>query len=380
MKIEAVELIATKIPVSRPHVMAIGTTLHQENVLVKVYTDDEGLVGLGEAPHMVGTSGLGESQHTVMTVLEKHIVPRIIGMNPLDIEAVHEAMKKAIPWNLRAKSAIDLALYDILGKHLKTPAYNLLGGKYRDKVLLSSSLPITEYDKALKEAEEKIGKGYKILKQKIGFDADHDVEMIRRLRDQFGYDLKLRADANQGYSVKTAIRAIKKMDKYELDFVEQPVAQWDFKGMAEVSKAVETPIMADEPVITVKDVLHIIEERAAQYLSIYICKPGGILNAKKIATVAEAQDMQCYVGGALEGPPGTAAGLHFAASTPNVSLGCEVGGQSLLLTDVAKEPVTFKDGCLEVPNNPGLGIELDWNKVKECRVSSVTIPKDYKTG
>jgi len=372
-----VELTATKIPVSRPHVMAIGTTLHQESVIVKVYTDED-LIGLGEVPHMVGTSGLGESQHTVMTVLERHIVPRIIDMDPTCIEAVHEAMRKAIPWNLRAKSGIDLAIHDILGKHVKTPVYNLLGGKYRDKVLLSSSLPITEYDKALKEAEEKISKGYRVLKQKIGFDADHDIEMVKRLRDQFGYDLKLRADANQGYSVKTAIRTIKKMDRYGLDFLEQPVVQWDFRGMAEVSKAVETPIMADEPVVTIKDVLGIIEERAAQHLSIYICKPGGLLNAKKIATVAETQDMQCYVGGALEGPSGTAAGLHFAASTPNISLGCEVGGQFLLLTDVAKEPIAFKDGYLEVPNKPGLGIELDWDKVNECKIGSLTIPKDYK--
>lgn len=376
MKIEAVELIATKIAVSRPHVMAIGTTLYQENVIVKVHTDS-GIIGLGEVPHMVGTSGLGESQHTVMTVLEKHIIPKIIGMDATSIEAIHQAMGKSIPWNLRAKSGIDLAIYDILGKQLKTPVYNLLGGKYRDKVLLSSSLPITDYEKAEDEAEARISKGYKVLKQKIGFDPDHDIEMIKRLRDKFGFDLKLRADANGGYSVKTAIRSIRKMEKYELDYVEQPVASWDLKGMAEVSKAVETPIMADEPVVTLQDVLSMIEERAAQYLSIYICKPGGLLKARKLATVAETQDIQCYVGGALEGPSGTAAGLHLAAATPNISLGCEVGGQFLLQVELAKEPAVFTDGCLEIPNKPGLGVDLDWSKVDECKIARLTIPRDY---
>jgi muconate/chloromuconate cycloisomerase len=372
MIIEKVELIMTKIPVARAHVMAIGTSLYQENVVLKVYTDD-GVVGLGEAPHMVGISSLGESPHTVSVVLQKHVIPRILKMDPMKIEAVQREMNRAIPWNFRAKSAVNLACYDIVGKTLKTPVYSLLGGKYRDRLLLSSSIPITDHEKGVKEALEREKQGYKVLKQKIGRDPDHDVEAVKRLRDALGYDFKLRADANQGYSLKTAIKTIRRMERYELEFVEQPTSKWDLDAMAEVSRAVEVPIMADEPVVQPLDALRIIQKGAAQYLSVYVCRPGGIINSKKIAAVAEAHGMECYIGGALEGPIGACAGLHLGASTPNITLGCEVGGQFLLLEDVGKNPIEFVDGCLKVPDGIGLGVELDEEKLEKVKVMSTTI-------
>ena len=368
MKILKVELIPTKIPVIRPHRMAIGTTTYQENIVVKVHTND-GLTGLGEVPHMVGISLMGESQATVKTVLQKHIIPKLIGQNPFNIEKIQMDMDNAIPWNPRAKSGINIALLDLIGKALKTPVYNLLGGKIRDAIPLSWSIPITGFDEGVNEALRMVERGWQILKVKVGrADANEDVEMVKRLRDALGSSVRLRADANQAYSPKTAIRVIRKMERYDIEFMEQPVLARDFRWMAEVSKAVNVPIMADESLITPRDAVQLLEQKAAQYFSIYMSKSGGVLVAKKLASIAQAYDAECYIGGALESIIGASAGLHFGASTPNVTLGCELGGQFLLQEDISAKPLEFEGGSLKVPEGPGLGINLDEKKIRKYKV------------
>lgn len=372
MRIDRVDVTLTKIPTRRPHAMNIGTTTHQELVLVRVRTDD-GLEGVGEVPHMVGHSLKGESPGTVMVMLREKLIPRVLGLDPREIEAIQRAMD-TVPWNLRAKSGINLACYDILGKALGVPVYRLLGGKVRDRVPLSWSIPITEFEAGVREAEEMVARGWRIIKVKTGRPNPHDdVEMVRRIREALGDGVSVRADANQAYDVKTAIRVTNAMARYDLTFMEQPVAWWDLDGLAEVSAAVTVPIMADESCTTPLDAIAIVKRRAAQILSIYISSPGGLLVSKKIATVAEAAGLAAYVGGALESPIGTAAALHFAASTPVITYGCEQGGQFLLSDDLAAEPIAFRDGALMVPDAPGLGVTLDWDKVAHYTVETFSV-------
>ncbi len=373
VKIQRAVVTMTKIPVIRAHKMAIGTTLHQENVILRLYTT-EGLEGLGEAPHMVGISLKGESPHTVVEMLRHRLLPAIFGQSPLDIEGIQQAMDAAVPWNLRAKSAINLAAYDLAGKVLGVPVYTLMGGKVRDAIPLSWSIPITEYDKGAREAAEMVARGWKIIKVKVGRpDPDEDVEMVRVIRDAVGPRVSVRVDANQAYSLKAAIRVARKLERYDVTFFEQPVAWWDLDGMAEVSRATELPIMADESCTTMIDAVEIVKRRAAQILSIYVCSPGGILNSKKVATIAAAAGIAGYVGGALESVIGAAAGLHFAAATPSVTYGCELGGQFLLADDIAQVPLRFHDGALQVPEGPGLGIAIDEDKVRKYKVGEFTL-------
>jgi muconate cycloisomerase len=372
-KIARAVVTLTKIPVIRAHKMAIGTTLHQENVVLRLYTDDE-LEGLGEAPHMVGISLKGESPYTVLEMLRRRLLPAVFGRSPLDVEGLQQAMDAAVPWNLRAKSAINLAAYDLAGKALGVPVHALMGGKVRDAVPLSWSIPITDYESGVREAHEMVRRGWRILKIKVGRpNPDEDVEMVRHVREAVGPDVSIRVDANQAYSVKAAIRVARRLERYDVTFFEQPVAWWDLDGLAEVSRATELPIMADESCTTVIDAMEIARRRAVQILSIYVCSPGGILNSKKVATIGAAAGIAGYVGGALESVIGAAAGLHFAASTPSVTYGCELGGQFLMQDDIAQVPLEFKDGALQVPPGPGLGVAIDEDKVRKYRVDEFSL-------
>ena len=364
MRIERAVVTMTKIPVRRAHRMAIGTTLAQENIILRLYTDD-GLEGLGEAPHMVGVSLKGESPGTVMLMLRDRLLPAVRGMNPFEIERIQQVMERAVPWNYRAKSAVNLALYDLVGKALGTPAHTLLGGRVRDTVPLSWSIPITDGDAGAREAAEKIAQGWGILKLKLGRpDPMEDVEMVRAIREAAGPQVRIRVDANQAYDVKTAIRVAQRIEKYDVEFFEQPVAWWDLDGLAEVSRATVLPIMADESATTLFGAVEVARRRAAQIFSIYVSSSGGLLNAKKMGDLGAIHGIAGYVGGALEGPIGVAAGLHFAGSTPSVTYGCELYGQFLLEEDVAAEPLHFRDGGLVVPTGPGLGVALDEDKLR----------------
>ena len=296
--------------------MSFATTRHQECVYLRLHTD-EGIVGLGEAPHMAGFSGAGETQATVALQLRERLLPAVFGKDPRQIEARQLDMERALPWNPRAKSAVNIALYDIVGKALNTPVYNLLGGIVRDRIPLSWSIPITDHDHAAEDAEMAISRGVRILKMKTGHeDPDHDIERTRRVRAVAGDEVSLRADANQAWDVNTAIYVINSLAESGLDFMEQPVKVWDLDGMAEVRRATNTYIMADESANSPRDVLELAKKRACDLISVYINNGGGIINAKKMAIVAEPAGIGCYVGGALEGAIATRACLHFAASTP----------------------------------------------------------------
>ncbi len=373
MKLTHAEVILTKIPTKRLHRMSFATTRHQECVYIRLHTD-EGIVGLGEAPHMAGYSGAGETQATVAIQLKNRLIPAILGKDPFQIEARQIDLDRAVPWNPRAKSAINMALYDIMGKAFDTPVYNLLGGLVRDRVPLSWSIPITDHPAAIADAEAMVEQGIGILKMKTGHeDPDHDIERTRQVRKAVGDDIRLRADANQAWDVNTAIYVIRSMESENIEFMEQPVKIWDLDGLAEVRKAVNTYIMADESANSPMDVLNLAKKRAVDLISIYVNNPGGLTNAKKMSIVAEPAGIGCYIGGALEGPIGARACLHLAASSPNVTWGCEMGGQFLLEADLGAESIAFVDGHMMVPQGPGLGGDLDPDKLAQYQIDSFEV-------
>lgn len=385
MKITAIETIPIRLPTRRVHQWASLTTPIGVYVIVKLHTDD-GVVGLGEAPVLKDWGGdygryFGETPQSTIHIINDILAPALKDQDPRRFEAIHALMDKAVKGYPYCKAAIDAALYDVVGKALNVPAYQLLGGCFRERVSVAHSLGLMEIDKAVDEAVQAKAEGVRTIKLKGGVDHKRDVELIKRIRKAIGPDLNICVDANQGYpSAKVAVRIIRAMEAYDLLYMEQPVEGIDH--MAEVARRVDIPIMADESAWTGQDVLEIIHKKAADIISIYTTKPGGMFKAKQVAAIAEAAGLPCNVNGSVETGVGNAANLHLAASTGVVTYACVVPVSSpkekakkgiagiYYQDDIITEPFAFDNGDIVVSPKPGLGIELDEDKLEYYRLKS----------
>jgi muconate cycloisomerase len=384
VKITALEVMRVAVPRRRLHRMASMATAVGRYVVVRLATD-AGVDGLGEATVMREWGGdhgayYGESVGTTLTVLQDELFPAIRGRDPFDVEQVLEVMDRTIKGYPYAKAAVDLALHDIIGKASGLPVHQLLGGCYRDRIPLAQSLGIMDVDQAVAEAVAAVGEGIRTIKIKIGLDAAHDEQVVREVRAAVGPGIAITLDANQAYPTpKTAIREIRRLQRHDLLLVEQPVQGLD--EMAQVTAAVDTWIMADESAWTPRDVLKIAERRAADCISIYTTKPGGLFRARQVAAVAEAAGLPCNVNGSGELGVGNAANVHLAASAKIVSLACaypatapaerlptRIAGRQYV-DDIVGEALEYADGCVRVPRRPGLGVTLDPDKIAKYRVA-----------
>jgi muconate cycloisomerase len=383
MKIAKIETIPIRLPTRRVHQWANLTTPIGVYVIIKLYTD-QGLIGLGEAPVLKDWGGdhgkyFGETPQTTAHIVNDILAPALLGQDPRRIEAIHAVMDKAVKGYPYCKAAIDAALYDVAAKAMNVPAYQLLGGLFRERVPIAHSLGLMEIDKAVDEASQAKAEGVKTIKLKGGVEHKRDVELVKRIRQAIGPDVNICVDANQGYpSAKAAVRIIKAMEEYDLLYMEQPVEGID--QMAEVACRVDTPIMADESVWTAQDVMEIAKKNAADIISIYTTKPGGMFKAKKVAAVAEAAGLKCNVNGSVETGVGNAANLHLAASTGVVTYGCVVPvstpkekGKGRIAgiyyqDDIITEPFEYADGEILVSSKPGLGVEIDEDKLTQYRI------------
>lgn len=384
MLISKIEAMVVALPARRPHPMAFGGENLGQYVIVRV-TTDEGLEGLGEATVLLQWGGdhgryFGESPRTTVHIVEDVLAPALAGVDPMAIELAHRRMDRAVKGYPYAKSAVDSALHDIKGKAYGVPVYELLGGLARREVPIAHSLGILDVDEMREEAAAAAEDGVRTIKVKIGLDAERDLRAVREVRRAVGEEVEIVVDANQGYATpKLAIQTLRRLEEYRIRYAEQPVE--GLEAMARVAHAVDTPIMADESAWTAHDVLEISRLGAADVISLYTTKPGGLAPAKKTAAVAEAAGLPCNVNGSAETGVGNAANLHLAASTACVSEACLIPITTLAgreqtrvaglfyTDDVIAEPFELHDGHLVVPDAPGLGIELDERKIERYRVA-----------
>lgn len=359
MRITKIEAIPVEIPYKKPFVINGGASYVGDHVLTRVHTD-EGIIGYGEGAPMVSYSD--ETQKDILNGILDYLAPAVVGMDPFDLEELYRRMEAVLPGHHFAKAAIDLACYDIMGKKTGLPAYRLLGGKVRDRIPLAWVVGIGSIDEMVEEAVSHVGRyGFQTVKLKIGREPKKDLDVVREVRAALGPDVKIRVDANQGYDVATAISTLRRMERYDLELVEQPVAKWNLLGMAKVAAALDVPIEADEAMFGYHDAMTLIRLKACDVINIKIMKPCGLYGSKKVAAVAESAGITCLVGSMVEFGPGTAAGLHFAAAHSVVAHACEQVGGFLFAGDVVEEEfglAAVVDGCLPVPEKPGLGVTL----------------------
>jgi muconate cycloisomerase len=322
----------------------------------------------------------GETPQTTAHIINDILAPALQGQDPRRIESLHRVMDASVRGYPYAKAAIDMALYDVVGKAINVPAYQLLGGLFRERVGVAHSLGLMEIEKAVDEALQAKSEGVKTMKLKGGIDQNRDVELVRQMRAALGPDIRICVDANQGYPTpKAAVKIVKAMEEYGLLYMEQPVEGID--GMAEIARRVDTPIMADESAWSAYDIVEIAQKKAADLISIYTTKPGGLFKAKNVAAVAEAYGLKCNVNGSVETGVGNAANIHLAASTGIVEFDCVVPVSTpkenaskgiagrYYVDDIITEAFAFEDGAVIVPSKPGLGIELDEDKLKHYRLA-----------
>lgn len=356
-KIIEVEAIALDMPLKKQWKISLYQAATRAHAVVKITTED-GILGYGEvAP---SPSFMGETGHTVALVIERYLKPVLIGKNIFDIEQIHKEMKFSIYANFAAKSAVDIALYDAMGKTLGVPVYELIGGHFREKIALSWVVGMQGMEGSIEEAQDAVKKGYKVIKLKVGISPETDYKLVNAMRNSLGDGVSIRLDANQGYDYRTAYDLFSRLEVFELESIEQPVERWNISGMKALKRKLKTPIMADEAVSTVYEALSVVKSEAADCVNIKVGKVGGLWEAKKIAAVLEADGLTATAGSNLEVGIGSAASIHFVASSRIVDMPNDLLlGGPLHEYDLVKNDFTVVNGEVICSNIPGLGIEVD---------------------
>jgi muconate cycloisomerase len=380
MKITGVETYLVSLPVRRPHAFAGNLSpIGQGYVVVKLHVEG-GVVGLGEAQVLKDWTGeygsrYGEAPESTAVIIERYLAPAITGRDVREIERLHVTMDTVVKGYPYAKAALDVAMHDAVGKLLGVPVYQLLGGLVKREIPIAHSLGLMPIEEAVREAQLAVEEGITCIKMKAGVDAARDVELVRQLRRALP-STRIRVDCNQGYrSWKDAVRTIEAMAAHDVWFVEQPVE--GLEGMARVAQATTVPIMADESAWSPEDVLRLIAWKAAEMISVYYTKPGGLMKSRKLLAIAETARLACDINGSIEMGVGNAANLHLAAASQGITIPGSITITSTAekvvtkiamhkyLDDIITEPFEYRDGCLIVPDRPGLGVELDEAKLRK---------------
>lgn len=351
--ITRIDIYKLNIRLHEPFVISLGTSYAAENLLVCVHTSD-GLNGLGEGSPLPTING--ETQDIALDAA-RALAGLLIGRDASDIEGAARAMSAALPFNTSAKCALDCALYDLLGKRAGLPLYALLGGTNR-RIRTDLTISITPPDEIAAKAEAIAGRGFRMIKLKLGTNRRDDVARVRNVRAAVGPGVSLSVDANQGWSTATALAVLNDIAPYDVEHCEQPVVKWDYVALKAVRDASPIPIVADEACFDHHDASRLARERAADMFNIKLSKSGGLHTALKIAAVAEAAGLTCMVGCMLEAKIGITASAHLAAARPVITY-ADLDGILLHAEDPFTGGVTVEGDELVLADAPGIGVAVD---------------------
>lgn len=388
MKIIDIKAHLVTVPYIEPNMLSVATITKGSSIIIQAYTD-EGIVGIGE------TRGF---THT-MAMIESEVVPLVIGEDPFDIEKIllkHLHSATALLTDMEgaceAMGGVEMALWDIIGKKLGRPLYQFIGGKFRDKISISAFMNLKDFDEVIYDARTAAEQGYKTIKIKVGRDAEEDVALVAKIREAVGPRIELRVDANGSWTVGTAVRQIRKMEKYDPQYIEQPVPRYDMQGLAYVRSKSSVPIAVCEGALTLYRLSDIIQTKAADVISTDPLRLGGILMFKKAAHMAEAVGIPIVTHASRLGIS-KAAWLHVCISTPNVMYANDILAPNGVgfrgsIDDLVDIKFEHEGGYLKVPEGPGLGVELNegalqkykeehWEKIRRPGKRSVFTSPSY---
>lgn len=340
-------------------------------VIVRIGTNG-GIVGWGEAAPWAVFTGTAEAS---ASAISRYLKPVLVGADPMRVTTLLRAMDKAVTAHGDAKAAVEMALLDIAGKRLGAPVSTLLGGRHRERIPLSVSIANPDFEEDLDFAREVIAShGVNIFKVKTGFTSHaEDLRRMERLKAALPATADIRVDYNQGLDPWDAIRLLRDIEAFRPTFIEQPVKRHQRAAMAEITRALDTPIMADESVFDPAEAVELVRDRFADLVSIKIMKSGGIQRAREVSAIAEAAGIAAYGGTMFEAGLAIAAGLHLVSSTPNIALGAEFYTSTFVIgVEILSTPIRIDAGETIVPDGPGLGVEVDEDAVRRVSVAVET--------
>ncbi len=373
MKIDNIEIKKVAVPFREPESFSTGKRYGVNSVLVAIGTD-AGIEGIGES--------IGRPSPEIVESALISMKPWLLNRDPENLEAILCDLRHIGGWHYFPRlgnvaiAGIEMALWDIKGKVSGKPVFNLLGGLVRNQIPLMYYLFRSGINEMVEQVRKAVEEGFNTIYLKVGQNIEEDIAVIRAIREAIGDHVALRIDANEAWSPGSAVKIIKRLEDFNLEWVEQPTPSFDVKGLARVRKAVKTPIAADQACWSINDVYDLISCEAADVLVLDQYKAGGLWEYKKAAAIAEAAGVPINHHAWGELGVGFFAGVHVVASTTNFLY----ANQSYILNlsdDIIEGGLPqVEAGCISVPETPGIGVKLDSEKVK-CAVRRYELEGAY---
>ena len=367
MRITAIRTFPVEIPLKPEYRMVSALGRHEVSryVIVRIETDT-GVDGVGEATVIPRWSG--ETVWSAQSIVDQVFAPLLIGVEPFDITAVNDVMDRAAQGNWFAKSAIEMACWDIQGRDQGKPVYELLGGPVRSSTIpCRFSMGAYDTERAERRAKELIERGFTTIKVKVGTGKDDDIRRVQTVRQAIGEDPEIVIDANCGYDAVTAIEVAHALEPCRLSLFEQPTPRDDYHGLAEVRRSIAPPVMADDVCFDLNHARECIRHEACDVISAYPGKNGGLSKSLEIVRLAAEHGVACSIGSNLELDVASAAMCHLVLAHENMQVEQfpgDIMGPDYHEVRIVKEPLEIDGPNITLSDRPGLGIDVDWGVVE----------------
>lgn len=366
--IDKIDTVIVDVPTIRGHVLSMATMKTQSAVLVRVYFSD-GSEGIGEGTTIGGLSYCPESPESIQSVIDTYIAPALIGSDGDRVSGAIHLMDRLVQGNRIAKAAVEIALWDGLGKRLDVPVSQLFGGAVHSQLPVAWTLASGNSETDITEALEMIEtRRHNIFKLKIGKrSVREDVAHVAKIKQALGDAASIRVDVNQAWSLVEARWGLKGLQEVGCELVEQPVPARYRSAMAELTSGYEIAVMADETLNGPEDALAVAAANAADVFAVKVAQSGGLQRAGEVIAIGKAAGLGLYAGTMLETGLGTAAALQLFSTVEKLDWGTELFGPLLLNDEILSEPLSYRDFHVEVPSGPGIGVALDQDKINFYR-------------
>lgn len=367
MRIDRIDAFKVAIPLISGFRTAYGIARCQESLVVRVVTRD-GTEGLGNVDPTAGYSLV--SVDDAIATIQNHLAPAVISQGVNWINQVVDAMDQAVSGYLEAKAAVEMACIDLVAKQLNISVHDYLGGAITTNLLFNAWVGASEPDAAAAEAARWSQNGFLSAKVKLEGDLRADSDRVQAVREAVGPSMRLRVDANGGYTVEDAIAFGRKVEKFDVELFEQPVPADALSAMARVREAIGIPVMADESITNHASLIDVIRADCADLIKCKVMKQGGLLKCRSMIETASAAGMRVVIGHGFGLGVHTAAEMALAAASRGVVSGLECVGPLKTADDIVTDKLDLSTGRVKVLPGPGLGVSLDEEKVRQYRVGA----------